>query len=350
MDSGNPTSFTLPEIAAWLDGEVISDSGALISQVASLMHAKASEIAFVSDAKYLPLLTKTSAGAILIASEYASTTNLPRIVVNNPYAAFAKVSAIFNPPAKITPGIASTASIAKDASISESACIDANAVISKGAVIGDNVIIGANCHVGEGVTIGAASTLHANVSIYHGCEIGNNCIIHSGAVIGADGFGYAGEAGVWVKIPQIGRVIIGDDVEIGANTTIDRGALDDTILEKGVKIDNLVQVAHNCRIGAHTVIAGCVGIAGSARIGKHCKIGGAAMILGHLEIADQVTISPGSMITRSISTMGTYTALMPFQEHEQWLKTAARVGQLETLAQHVKALEQEILKLKGSKT
>jgi len=350
MDSGNPTSFSLPEIAAWLDGEVISDSGVLITQVASLMYAKSSEIAFVSDAKYLPLLAKTSAGAILIAPEHASATHLPRILVSNPYAAFAKVSAIFNPPLSVTPGIATSASIAKDASIAVSASIGANAVISEGVVVGENVIIGANCYVGENVTIGAATRLHANVSIYHGCKVGINCIIHSGAVIGADGFGYAGEAGVWVKIPQIGRVIIGDDVEIGANSTIDRGALDDTILEKGVKIDNLVQIAHNCQIGAHTVIAGCVGIAGSARIGKHCKIGGAAMILGHLEIADQVTISPGSMITRSISKKGTYTALMPFQEHEQWLKTAARVRQLENLAKHVKDLEQEILKLKGSKT
>jgi UDP-3-O-[3-hydroxymyristoyl] glucosamine N-acyltransferase len=314
------------------------------------MHAKASEIAFLGDAKYIPVLEKTSAGAVLIAADHATATDLPRIVVNNPYAAFAKVSAIFNPPVNVTPGIASSASIAKGASVADSASIGANTVIGHGAVIAENAVIGPNCYVGERVAIGAASTLHANVSIYHGCEIGNNCIVHSGVVIGADGFGYAGEAGAWVKIPQIGRVIIGNDVEIGANSTIDRGALDDTIIEMGVKIDNLVQVAHNCHIGAHTVIAGCVGIAGSARIGKHCKIGGAAMILGHLEIADKVTISPGSMITRSINKMGTYTALMPFQEHEQWLKTAARVRQLETLAKHVKELEQEILKLKGSKT
>jgi UDP-3-O-[3-hydroxymyristoyl] glucosamine N-acyltransferase len=350
MDSGNPTSFTLPEIAAWLDGEVQSDSGVRITQVASLMHAKASEIAFVSDAKYLPVLEKTSAGAILISAEHASATDLPRIVVSNPYAAFAKVSAIFNPPITIMPGIAPSAAVAKSASIADSASIGANAVIGEGAVIAENVVVGANCYVGEHVTIGSATRLHANVSIYHGCEIGIDCIIHSGAVIGADGFGYAGEAGAWVKIPQIGRVVIADDVEIGANTTIDRGALDDTVIETGVKIDNLVQIAHNCLIGAHTVIAGCVGIAGSARIGKHCKIGGAAMILGHLVIADKVTISPGSMITRSINKMGTYTALMPFQEHEQWLKTAARVRQLETLAKHVKELEQEIHTLKGSKT
>jgi UDP-3-O-[3-hydroxymyristoyl] glucosamine N-acyltransferase len=349
MDPGSKASFSLPEIAVWLDGEVRDDNGIRITQVASLMHAKANEIAFLGDTRYLPLLKETSAGAILIASEHAATTGLPRIVVNNPYAAFAKVSATFNSSVNISPGIASSACIAKDARIADSAGIGENAVISQGASIGENVFIGANCNVGENVSIGADSRLHANVSIYHDCEIGVACIIHSGAVIGADGFGYAEEAGVWVKIPQIGRVIIGDQVEIGANSTIDRGALDDTIIETGVKIDNLVQVAHNCHIGANTVIAGCVGIAGSARIGKNCKIGGAAMILGHLEIAGNVTISPGSMITRSINKKGTYTALMPFQEHEQWLKTAARVRHLEDLAKRVTELEHEILKLKGSK-
>jgi UDP-3-O-[3-hydroxymyristoyl] glucosamine N-acyltransferase len=350
MDSGNKTSFTLPEIAAWLSGEVAGDNGVCITQVASLLHAKANEITFVSDSKYLPLLEKTSAGAILIAPEYAAVTDRPRIVVSNPYAAFAKVSAVFNSTASVVSGIASSASVANGAGIADSASIGENAVISRGATIAENVVIGPNSYVGENVVIGANSKLHANVSIYHGCEIGIGCIIHAGAVIGADGFGYAEEAGVWVKIPQIGRVIIGDHVEIGANSTIDRGALDDTIIEVGVKIDNLVQIAHNCQIGAHTVIAGCVGIAGSARVGKHCKIGGAAMILGHLEIADNVTITPGSMITRSIAKVGTYTALMPFQEHEQWLKTAARVRQLEGLAKRITELEQEIHLLKGSKT
>jgi UDP-3-O-[3-hydroxymyristoyl] glucosamine N-acyltransferase len=172
--------------------------------------------------------------------------------------------------------------------------------------------------------------------------LGRRCKIAAGAVIGADGFGYAEQNGVWVKIPQVGRVIIQDDVEIGANTTIDRGALDDTIIEQGVKLDNLIQIGHNCRIGAHTVIAGCVGIAGSAHIGKHCKIGGAAMILGHLEIADHVTISPGSMITRSLKKSDTYTALMPFQTHGDWLKTAAQIRHMDTLVNRIKLLEDQV--------
>jgi UDP-3-O-[3-hydroxymyristoyl] glucosamine N-acyltransferase len=195
--------------------------------------------------------------------------------------------------------------------------------------------------------LGAASRLYANAVIYPGCSIGKNCIVHAGAVIGADGFGHAEEGGRWLKIPQIGHVVIGDDVEIGANTTIDRGALDDTVIEEGVKLDNLIQIGHNCHIGAHTVIAGCVGIAGSARIGRHCRIGGAAMILGHLEIADGVTISPGSMITRTIAKPGTYTALMPFQEHGDWLRTAAHVRHLESLVERIARLENELSKLKG---
>jgi UDP-3-O-[3-hydroxymyristoyl] glucosamine N-acyltransferase len=171
--------------------------------------------------------------------------------------------------------------------------------------------------------------------------------LFAGAIIGADGFGYAEEVGRWVKIPQVGRVVIEDHVDIGANTTIDRGALDDTIVEEGAKLDNLIQIGHNCRIGAHSVIAGCVGIAGSAQIGRHCRIGGAAMILGHLSIADGVTISPGSMITRSIVKAGTYTALMPFQTHEEWLRTAASLRHLDGMTQRLKALEKEIAAIKA---
>jgi UDP-3-O-[3-hydroxymyristoyl] glucosamine N-acyltransferase len=351
MDTGDKTVYTLSEIADLLDGaEVRGDSTTTISQVASLAGAKPGEITFLGDSKYLPILEKTAAAAVLIASEHASATDLPCIVVSNPYAAFARVSALFNSYAASSSGIASSASVAQDARVAASSSIGANTVVCRGAMIGEHVVIGPNCYLGDNVVIGAASQINANVSIYHGCEVGSDCIIHAGAVIGADGFGFAEDGGAWVKIPQIGRVIIKDKVEIGANSTIDRGALDDTVIGTGVKIDNLVQIGHNCQIGDHTVIAGCVGIAGSARIGKHCRIGGAGMILGHLDIADDVTVTPGSMITRSIAKAGTYTALMPFQEHEQWLKTAARVRHLEQLAQRVTELEQEIHLLKGSKT
>ena len=246
-------------------------------------------------------------------------------------------------------GVDATATVAETAEVPASARIGAHAVIDDGASLGEGVVIGPGCYIGAGVTVGALTRLHANSVIYHGCHIGQGCIIHSGAVIGADGFGHAEDNGRWVKIPQVGRVYIGNDVEIGANTTIDRGALDDTVIEEGVKLDNLIQIGHNCQIGAHTVIAGCVGIAGSAKIGRHCRIGGAAMILGHLEIAADVTISPGSMITRSIAKSGTYTALMPFQAHKEWLKTAAHVRHLDALVERVAQLEHELNELKESK-
>ena len=225
--------------------------------------------------------------------------------------------------------------------------IGARAVIGHDAVLGEHVVVEPGCIVGDGVAIGDHTHLQPNVVIYRHCIVGRHCTLFAGAVIGADGFGYAEEEGRWLKIPQVGRVVIEDHVDIGANTTIDRGALDDTVVEEGAKLDNLIQIGHNCRIGAHSVIAGCVGIAGSAQIGKHCRIGGAAMILGHLSIADGVTISPGSMITRSIAKTGTYTALMPFQAHEEWLRTAASLRHLDGMTQRLKALEKEIAAIKA---
>lgn len=342
------TSYTLSEVAAWVGGEVRDDNGVRLSQIASLQNAAPGQVAFLKDPRYSAMLASTHAGAVLISPEHAGLTRIPKILVKNPYLAFAKVSAQFNRGAKLQPGLAPGACVASDADVDASACIGENTVISRGAVIGKHAVIGPGCYLGENASVGEGCCLAANVVVYHGCQVGSFCTIHAGSVIGADGFGYAEEEGTWVKIPQIGKVIIGNHVEIGANTTIDRGALDDTVVEDGVIIDNLVQIGHNCRIGAYTAIAGCVGIAGSAYIGKHCKIGGAAMVLGHLKIADNVTISAGSMITRSIQQPGTYTALMPFQEHEAWLKTAAQVRRLETLAERVGQLEKELKKLKGS--
>lgn len=342
--------LTLPEIAARLGGEVRADNGVVIRQVASLSSASADHISFISDAKYLPILANTGAGAVLISPRHADATTLPRIVTENPYAYYARVTALLNPCRASAIGVAATASVADNVVLGTNISIGEHAVITSGAVIGDGAVIGAGCYVGESVVIGARTQLHANAVIYHDCRIGKECVVHSGAVIGADGFGHAEDNGQWVKIPQIGRVVIGDAVEIGANTTIDRGALDDTVVEEGVKLDNLIQIGHNCRIGAHTVIAGCVGIAGSARIGRHCRIGGAAMILGHLEIADGVTVSPGSMITRSIAKSGTYTALMPFQAHGEWLRTAAHIRHLDALVERVARLENELNELKGSQS
>lgn len=341
-------SYTLTEVANWVGGEVRDDNGARLSQIASLQNAAPDQVAFLKDVRYLAMLEVTKAGAVLLSPEHAELTGIPKILVKNPYLAFAKVSAQFNNSQVQMAGVATSATVAPEARVDLLASIGENAVIAPRALIEKNVVIGSGCVIGEDSHIGEGTKLSANVVVYPGCRIGRHCTIHAGTVIGADGFGYAEENDAWVKIPQIGKVVIGDSVEIGANTTIDRGALDDTVIGDGVIIDNLVQIGHNCRIGAHTAIAGCVGIAGSAVIGKHCKIGGAAMVLGHLQIADDVTISAGSMITRSIHRAGTYTALMPFQEHEAWLKTAAHVRRLETLSERVEQLEKQLEQLKGS--
>jgi UDP-3-O-[3-hydroxymyristoyl] glucosamine N-acyltransferase len=339
--------YSLSEITKVLGGSVVGDDTTLISSVASLTNAKAGDISFINDAKYQKTLDSCKASAYVLREKDAALTTVPRIVVDNPYAYFAKLSAFLNPIASIALGMAPTAVVDISAKIPASCSIAPLAVIGANVVLGENVVIGSACVVENDVTIADNTRLEPHVTIKHHCEIGENCHIFSGAVIGSDGFGYAEEAGVWLKIPQVGRVIIHANVDIGANTTVDRGALDDTVIEEGVKLDNLIQIGHNCIIGAHTVIAGCVGIAGSAKVGKHCKIGGAAMILGHLEIADHVTISPGSMITRSLLVADTYTALMPFQTHKAWLNTAAKIRHLDVLSDKIKQLEKEITLLKS---
>ncbi|MCB4811733.1 UDP-3-O-(3-hydroxymyristoyl)glucosamine N-acyltransferase [Methylovorus menthalis] len=339
--------YSLTEIVSRLGGELVGDGDIVISRVASLANAQNGHISFITDSKYRTQLAETAASAIIISEQHRELTTLPRIVTDNPYAYFARVSDLLNPRVEYVPGISPNASVASDAIVPASCTIMDYAVIATGVELGEGVVIGAGCVVGRNVHIGSHTVLQAHVTIYADCQIGQRCVMAAGVVIGADGFGYANDQGRWVKIPQVGRVIIADDVEIGANTSVDRGALDDTIIEQGVKLDNLIQIGHNCRIGAHTVIAGCVGIAGSAIVGKHCRIGGAAMILGHLEIADGVTISPGSMITRSLLKSDTYTALMPFQTHGDWLKTAANIRRLGDMSERVKQLENELAQIRA---
>lgn len=340
--------YSLDEIAKTLGGVVVGDGSTIIQRVASLANAKAGDISFLSDTKYLKTLMASHASAYVLSHENSALSDAPKILVDHPYVYFAKLSALLNPGNVIDIGIAATAVVAASAVIPKSCSIGHHVVIGENVTLAENVTIGSGSVIESNVSIAENTKLEPNVTIKHGCEIGKRCHIFSGAVIGSDGFGYAEDSGRWVKIPQVGRVIIKDDVDVGANTTIDRGALDDTLIEQGAKLDNLIQIGHNCVIGAHTVIAGCVGIAGSARIGKHCKIGGAAMVLGHLEIADHVTISPGSMITRSLTSADTYTAIMPFQTHKAWLTTAAKIRHLDTFADKIKQLEQEIALLKSS--
>ena len=332
------------------NGNLADKNNNKIIRVGSLAHAQTGAISFFNDAKYTNQLQKTKASAVILKLEHVHLTLLPKIITDNPYAYFAKLSLLLNPPVTSSPGIHTSAIIHETANIGINCSIGANVVVLENTSIGKNVTIGSGSIVESNCLIGDNTILELNVTIKHHVQIGKNCHLFSGCVIGNDGFGYAEESNVdgqkhWVKIPQIGRVIIHDHVDIGANTTIDRGAIDDTVIEEGVKLDNLIQIAHNCRIGAHSVIAGCTGIAGSAVIGKHCKIGGAAMILGYLSILDHVTISPGSMITRSINKAGTYTALMPFQPHNDWLKTAANIRHLNDLTDKIKLLEATVKKL-----
>ena len=316
-----PGPLTLGQIASRLGGRVAGDAATLVSQVGSLEHATAGQITFFSDPKLKAKLAATRASAVIVDAKAEAATALPRIVCDKPYLYFARVSQLFNPLTRQAPGVHPAA------------------IVSPGAQLGARVSIGAGCVIGEGVRIGDDSCLYPRVVVYPGCSIGARVVVHAGVVIGADGFGIASDEGRWVKIPQIGGVRIGDDVEIGANCTIDRGTMQDTVIEEGVKLDNLIQVGHNVRIGAHTAIAACTGIAGSADIGRHCIIGGAAMIGGHLRIVDRVEISGGTAVPSSILEPGTYTALFPLEEKGAWARTAVLVRKLGELAERVKALE-----------
>ncbi len=326
---------TLGQLAAYIGGELSSIEGEgsmpdlIINQVATLDSAQEGHIAFLFDRKYRKFLKITRASAVVLQKEYLADCDIPGIVTTDPYLAYAKIANLLNRPAEVKGTTHTSAVISKKSKVDPSAEIGPNVVIEDNVVIGSKVLLGPGCVVQEGAVIGDYSRLMANVSICHRVSVGKRVLIHPGAVIGADGFGLARDNGIWLKIPQIGSVSIGDDVEIGANTSIDRGAMKDTIIEMGVKIDNQVQIAHNVHIGENTAIAGCVGIAGSARIGKRCMIGGGAGIVGHIEIADDVIIRAMSMVTKSIKESGDYSSAWPAREAKAWRKTVAKVHRLE---------------------
>ena len=344
-------STRLKELVESLGGQLIGDADTQVSGIAPLSDATASQITFLSNPKFRPQVAQTQAAAIILSAADDAVVGADfhgaRIVAANPYAYFAKAAQFFaaRNAIPVVPGIHPAATVDPSAQVAASAHIGPNVVIEAGAVIGEQTRIYAGCVIGRGVKIGANSCLYPNVTIYAACEIGARAIIHSGVVIGADGFGFANEGGTWIKIPQTGRVLIGDDVEIGANTTIDRGALADTVIEEGVKMDNQIQIAHNCHIGAHTAIAACAGIAGSARIGKYCSIGGAAMIHGHITIVDHVHVSAGTLALRSISEPGQYTGFYPIAKHGDWEKSAALVRNLNGMREKIRALEKSVKQL-----
>ncbi|MET0336027.1 MAG: UDP-3-O-(3-hydroxymyristoyl)glucosamine N-acyltransferase [Rhizobacter sp.] len=336
---------TLGEIAAHLGGELIGDPALRVTRIGPLDTATPSTISFLSNPKFQSQLAPSQAACVIVApamQELAVARGVT-LVVAEPYVAFARLTqwwaAKSRPVAK--PGVHPTAVVEPGASVSPSASVGPFVVIESGAVIGDEVVLGAHCFIGRNVTLGRACRFAPRVTFLNDCHMGERGIVHSGVVIGADGFGFAASAEGAVKIEQLGGVRIGHDVEIGANTCIDRGALDDTVILDGVKLDNLIQIGHNCRIGPHTAVQGCAGIAGSTVIGSRCIIGGAAMIMGHLTIVDGVVITPGSPVTRSIRQPGTYSGTFPLDDNATWEKNAATLRNLHALRDRVRALEKK---------
>ena len=343
-------STRLGDLVDSLGGELIGDPALVITGIAPLDTAGPSHVTFLSNPKLRAQAAQTGAAALILSR--AEHERLPayggaRIVADNPYAYFARAAQFFaalTAPVA-TPGIHSGACVDPSASVATTASIGHGVTVEAGAAIGEHCVIGAGCFIGRNAKVGAHTLFHPNVTFLSDCHIGERGIIQSGAVIGGDGFGFANDKGHWIKIPQTGGVRIGNDVEIGANTTVDRGALHHTVIEDGVKLDNQIQIAHNCVIGAHTAMAGCVGVAGSAKIGKHCTFGGAAMVLGHLTIADNVHISSGSLVSRSISEPGQYTGFYPLAKNADWEKTAAVVRQLDAMRDRVRELEKLVRQL-----
>lgn len=348
-------STRLGELVERLGGRLIGDADIEVVGIAPLNDASASHITFLSNPKFRGQAAQTNAAALILSAAddeiVAADYKGARIVAANPYAYFARAAQFFAAQnAYIAPqGIHPSASVDPTARVAASASIGPHVAIEAGAVVEDGCVIDAGCFIGRSAHVGADTHFYPRVTFLAGCKIGARGIIHPGAVIGADGFGFANEGGAWIKIPQTGAVKIGDDVEIGANTSIDRGALADTVIEDGVKLDNQIQIGHNCHIGAHTAMAGCVGVAGSAVIGKYCTFGGAAMILGHLTIADHVHISSGSMVSRSIREPGQYTGFYPLAKNAEWEKSAVIVRNLPTMREKIRELE-KIIKSLGDKS
>lgn len=341
-------STRLGELVERLGGQLMGDPNTEVLGIAPLDSADASHITFLSNPKFRAQAAQTRAAALILTAADSAVIGTAfkggRIIAANPYAYFARAAQLFadRHAIPLRPGIHPSAVVDPTALIADSACIGPFVTVEADAVIEEGCVIDSGCFIGRGAKIGAQTHFFARVTFHAECEIGRSGIVHSGAVIGTDGFGFANEGGTWIKIPQTGRVVIGNDVDIGANTTIDRGALADTIIEDGVKLDNQIQIAHNCHIGAHTAMAGCVGVAGSAKIGKYCTFGGAAMVLGHLTIVDNVHVSSASMVSRSILEPGTYTGFYPLAKNADWEKSAAIVRNLASMREKIRELEKAL--------
>ena len=330
---------SLAELSKLIVADIHGDATTTISGIATLEKAQKKDLSFFSNRKYHQFLSNTRAGIVILHPDDVEQCPSNAIVTNDPYLAYAKIAAYLTDNTLQESKVSPSASIADGVKLGDNVSIGDAVVIGQGTQIGSQVTIQAGCVIGEQVKIADGSFIHSNVSIYSGVSIGKAAIIHSGAVLGSDGFGIANDNGQWIKVPQLGSLVLGDSVEIGANTTIDRGAIEDTMIGNGVKLDNLIQIAHNVCIGDNTVIAGCVGIAGSASIGKNCAIGGGAGILGHLTIVDNVQITATSLVTKSIKKSGIYSSGTPLQESHLWHKNFVRFKQLDCMAKRLSQLE-----------
>jgi UDP-3-O-[3-hydroxymyristoyl] glucosamine N-acyltransferase len=321
--------FNLGELAVRFGLALHGEPSLRVSHVATLAHAQPGALSFLANPRYRKHMESTRATAVLVAPENAEGCPVAALIDPNPYLAYARIADLLYPQALPSPGVHPSAVVAPGARVAASASVGPMVVIEDDVEIGERVLVGPGCIVQRGAIVGADSRLLSRVTLYATVRVGRRCMLHSGVVIGADGFGFAPDAGTWVKVPQVGGVQIGDDVEIGANTTIDRGAIEETVVEHGVKLDNQIQVGHNVTIGAHTAIAGCVGISGSTTIGQRCMIGGGVGIAGHLTIADDVVVTGCSLVSASIKQAGSYSSGMPTVETRLWRRMVAHLRRLD---------------------
>ncbi|EPN4952562.1 UDP-3-O-(3-hydroxymyristoyl)glucosamine N-acyltransferase [Vibrio diabolicus] len=335
-------TLTLAELATITGGELFGDESLVVSRVAPMDKAQEGDVTFLSNPKYAKHLSECQATVVMVKAEHKEQCVGNALVVSDPYVAFARVVQAMDTTPKPADDIAPSAVIAADVKMGENVTIGANAVIETGVELGDNVSVGAGCFIGKNAKLGNNTKLWANVIIYHEVSLGDDCLVQSGTVIGSDGFGYANDKGEWIKIPQLGSVRIGNRVEIGACTTIDRGALEDTIIEDNVILDNQLQIAHNVQIGYGTVMPGGTIVAGSTKIGKYCQIGGASVLNGHITIADGVAITGMGMVMRSIEEKGLYSSGIPLQTNREWRKTATRVHRIDEMNKRLKAVEKQL--------
>jgi UDP-3-O-[3-hydroxymyristoyl] glucosamine N-acyltransferase len=336
------TGRSLSELASYLDAELVGDSAHIITGIADLQLAVASDLSFIYQESYLPHLAESKSGVVILNKDFADKFTGNKLIVDNTYQAYARVSALFESLSALPTGIHPSAVIATSAQIHPDAAIGANCVIGEYAHIGSGAKIYSGVSVGDRASIGDNTLIHPNVVIYHGVSVGSSCLIHSGTIIGSDGFGFAPSRDGWKKIHQIGAVIIGDNVEIGSNCSIDRGALGNTVISDGVIIDNLVHIAHNVKIGKRSAIAGCVGIAGSAVLGENCTVAGAVAINGHITIADNSHFHGGTIVTKGNTEAGVFASATPQQDVKKWRRNSVRYTQLDEMSNRIRQLEKQI--------